>query len=254
MPAAIELTRQLFDPARAPAGAPLVDGYLDVLGETDPTGAHPGQRWMTSRALPQIYERVWRPLGGRLLMGPFGPDMQGEARFALEALSLTGGERVLDLACGPGNFTRSFARAVDDGLIVGVDASRTMLARAVGETSAENVAYVLGDACALPFRDAAFDAVCCFAALYLISRPMQALDEITRTLAPGGRVAILSSCSRGPLPAAIASPVVKGLTGVRMFGREELTGALHARGFIDVRQRVAGLAQLVAARTPGRPG
>ena len=76
------------------------------------------------------------------------------------------------------------------------------------------------------------------------------MDEIVRVLAPGGRVALLSSCNRGPLPAAITNPLVKSLTGVRVFGRDELTRALTARGLIDVQQRVAGVAQFVAARKP----
>jgi hypothetical protein len=67
---------------------------------------------------------------------------------------------------------------------------------------------------------------------------MRAVDEIARVLAPAGRVALLSSCNRGPLPAAITSPLVKSLTGERMFGRDELTRALTARGLIDVQQRV----------------
>jgi SAM-dependent methyltransferase len=240
----------LFQPARRPARLQLRDGYLDLLGDENPTGSHPGQRLMASRALPLIYERLWRPLGGRLLMGAMGPGMRGEHRIALEMLSLSGGERVLDVACGTGNFTRSFARAAGDGVVVGLDASRTMLARAVQETDADNVAYLRGDACALPFRDGSVDAICCFAALYLIERPMRAVDEIARVLAPGGRVALLSSCNRGPLPAAITSPLVKSLTGVRVFGRDELTRALTARGLTDVRQHVSGLAQFVAARKP----
>ncbi len=247
---AMDRTRELFDPALLPPSPQLRAGYLDLLGESDATGSHPGQRWMASRALPLIYERVWRPLGGRLLMGAAGPAMREEHGIALEMLCLAGDERVLDVGCGPGNFTRTFARAAGAGLVVGLDASRTMLERAVGETHAGNVAYVRGDAGALPFRDASFDAVCCFAALYLIERPTRALDEISRVLAPGGRVALLSSCSRGPLPAAVTSPIVKTLTGVRMFGRDELTHALSARGLTDVRQRVSGLAQFVAARKP----
>ena len=249
-PLAIDRVLELLDPVRSPAGQ-LRDGYLDLLGHADPTGAHPGQRWMDSHVLPLIYERLWRPLGGRLLMGATGPDMQGEHRIALQMLSLEGGEQVLDVACGPGNFTRSFARAAVDGVVVGLDASRTMLARAVQETAADNVAYVRADASALPFRDACFDAVCCFAALYLIEHPMRAIAEIARVLAPGGRVALLSSCSRGPLPADLTSPFVKSLTGVRMFGRDELTRALRARGLTDVQQRVSGLAQFVSARKPG---
>ncbi len=247
---AIDRTRDLLLPARRTPRLQSREGYLDLLGDTDPTGSHPGQRWMTSQALPLIYERVWRPLGGRLLMGAAGPDTRGERSIALEMLSLGGAELVLDVGCGPGNFTRTFARAASDGLVVGLDASRTMLARAVAETRADNVAYVLGDACALPFRDASFAAICCFAALYLIEHPLRAVDEIARVLAPGGRVALLSSCNRGPVPAPVTSPFVRTLTGVRMFDRDELTYALGARGLIDVQQRVSGLAQFVAARKP----
>lgn len=244
---------ELFDPARQPTNPPVHDGYLDLLDEADPTGGHPGQRLMVSRALPLIYERVWRPLGGRLLMGARGPGMGGEHRIALQMLALSQSDRVLDLACGTGSFTRSFARVARDGLVVAVDASRTMLARAVRDTDADNVAYLLADACALPFRDGSFDAVCCFAALYLIERPMRAVDEIVRVLAPGGRVALLSSCNRGPVPIALTRPVVKSLSGVRIFGREELTDALRAHELLEVQQRVSGFAQFVGARKPVGP-
>ena len=249
-PSAIDRTLDLLDPALRPTQPQLLHGYLDLLDDADPTGPHPGQRWMASRTLPLIYEHLWRPLGARLLMGHTGPGMGGERRIALRMLSLTGGERVLDVACGPGNFTRGFASATKDGLTVGLDASRTMLARAVEQTSAANIAYVRADASALPFRDASFDAICCFAALYLIERPMRALDEIARVLVPGGRIALLASCNRGPLPAEITSPLVKRLTGVRVFGRDELTGALTARGLTDTLQHVTGLAQFLAARKP----
>jgi ubiquinone/menaquinone biosynthesis C-methylase UbiE len=155
---------------------------------------------------------------------------------------------VLDVACGPGNFTRAFAGAAGGGLVVGLDASRTMLAQAARERSSDGIAWVRAGATDLPFRDGTFDAVCCFAALYLIEEPLRAVDEIARVLAPGGRVALLSSVGRGPLPAAAASAVVRPLTGVRIFDRDELTDALRAHGLADVRRRIAGLAQFVSAR------
>ena len=247
---AIERTLALLEPSRRPAAPHVECGYLDLLGEDDPTGAHPGQRLMLSGALALIYERLWRPLGGRLLMGASGPRMPDEHSIALGMLELSPSDRLLDVGCGPGNFTRSFARAAGDGIVVGLDASRTMLARAVQETDAGNVVYLRGDASALPFSDASFDAICCFAALYLIERPMRALDEIARVLAPGGRVALLSSCNRGPVPLAITGPFVKSVTGVRIFARDELTRALRAHDLTDVQQRVSGLAQFVAARKP----
>ena len=62
----------LVQPARRPARLQLRDGYLALLGDEDPAGSHPRQRLMASRVLPLIYERLWRPLGGRLLMGAMG--------------------------------------------------------------------------------------------------------------------------------------------------------------------------------------
>jgi SAM-dependent methyltransferase len=249
---AIESALELIERARLPAEPRIEDGYLDLLGQRDPVGRRPGQRLMESRGLARIYERLWRPVLGRVLMGPMGPGTRGEHRIARNALALSGGERVLDVGCGPGNFAREFARAADGGLVVGVDASRAMLSRAAGEPYGENLAYVLGDASALPFRDESFDAVCCFAALYLIEEPLRALDEIVRVLVPGGRVALLSSCSRGPLPAGVTDAAVRGLSGVRMFGRGELTAALRERGIIGVEQRVSGFAQIVSGEKPER--
>ena len=107
-----------------------------------------------------------------------------------------------------------------------------------------------GDAAALPFADATFDAVSCFAALYLIEEPFQAIAEIARVLAPGGRVALLSSVNRGLAPTAATNALVRGLSGVRIFGRDDLTGALRDHGLIDVRRRLAGFAQFVSGKKP----
>jgi len=253
---------ELLDPARVHVRRER-DGYVDLLGDDDdPTGSGPGQRLMVSRMLPLIYERVWRPIGGRLLMG--GVDMATEHRTAVEMLALGNvAERerrrrsalasqanpkfVLDVACGTGGFTRRFADVVGpEGVVVGVDASGTMLAQAVREGGGAK--YVRASASALPFRDGSFDAVCCFAALYLIEEPLAALAEIARVLAPGGRVALLSSVARGPLPAGVADAMVRPLTGVRIFGRDDLTGELRRQGLIDIRQKMRGLAQFVSAR------
>jgi SAM-dependent methyltransferase len=247
---AVEQMQALFEPAGRRAATQMEGGYLDLLGLEDPTGAHPGQRLMLSRGLALIYERLWRPLGVGLLMGATGPGMRDEQRLALSMLALSPGDRVLDVACGPGNFTRLFALATGEGLVVGLDASKTMLEVAVHKRELANLAYVRGDACALPFSDGSFDAISCFAALYLIEEPMRALDEIVRVLAPGGRVALLSSCNRGPLPAGVMSAVVRSLIGVRIFARDELTGALRDRGLTGIQQHVAGFAQFVSARKP----
>jgi len=248
---AVAQALQLFESPLSPEQVDVSHGYLDLLaGQRDPTGSLPAQRLMVSRALPLIYQRLWRPIGGRLLLGVTGPGSAEEHRTALEMLSIAPGERVLDVACGPGNFTRDFAQAAGDGLVVGLDASASMLDVAVRDTASPNVAYLRGDASGLPFRDGSFDAICCFAALYLIEEPMRALAEIVRVLAPGGRVALLTSCNRGPLPTGSTNAIVRGLSGVRIFGRDELTRPLRDAGLTEIEQRVTGLAQFVSARKP----
>jgi ubiquinone/menaquinone biosynthesis C-methylase UbiE len=247
---AIEQTLRLFATPVQSEEVDIARGYLDLLGRRDPTGAHLAQRLMVSRVLPSIYQRLWRPAGGRLLMGLTGPGTAEEHRMALSMLSIAPGDRILDVACGPGNFTRGFAAAAGDGLVIGIDASGPMLDVAVRDTDRANAAYVRGDACELPFRDGSFDAVCCFAALYLIEEPLRALAEIVRVLAPGGRVALLASCNRGPLPVRWTNPLLRGLSGVRIFGRNELTRALAGAGMVEIEQQVTGLAQFVSGRKP----
>src|SRR2546429_7402409 len=70
---AVKQVLALLEPAQRPPVPQVEYGYLDLLGNEDPTGAHPGQRLMLSSGLALIYERLWRPLGGSLLMGAAGP-------------------------------------------------------------------------------------------------------------------------------------------------------------------------------------
>jgi SAM-dependent methyltransferase len=232
------------------------DGWFDVLPGGAPPSTGRAQDLMLTRALPVVYERAWRPVWGRVLLGVTGGGMADERRIARLLLGILPGDTVLDLACGPGNFTRDFARAAGpDGLVVGVDASPTMLTRAVRDTGPERfpqVAYLRGDAGNLPFEDATIDAACCFAALHLFPDPEAALDELARVLAPGGRIAILTSCRFRSAPLRTAESLAGRLSGMRLFEQDEITGALTDRGFTDVRQRIAGVAQYVGARRPTR--
>ena len=91
---------------------------------------------MVSTLIPRIYERVWRPV----LAPSYGRAAATTGAMALDMLASEPGDSVLDVACGPGNFTRAFARASGDGLVVGLDASRTMLEQAVREPNPPNVA------------------------------------------------------------------------------------------------------------------
>ena len=158
-------------------------GYLDLL-DADLESTGPTQDLMVTRLVPAIYERYWRPALGRVVKGVTGPGMAEEMRIARLLLGLGEGDTVLDVACGPGNFTRGFARTVGpSGLALGIDGSPTMLERGGEElqrADVSNLVLIRGDATALPFPDESIDAACCFAALHLFSDPFAALDEIGR--------------------------------------------------------------------------
>jgi ubiquinone/menaquinone biosynthesis C-methylase UbiE len=241
-----------------PAVPDTADGYLDLLGKVIEPHDTVAQRFMRSGLLPKIYEDLWRPvLFGLGKGGPFGPSTTDEYELARVSLGLDGqgAQTVLDVACGPGNVTRALAEGVGSGgLVVGVDASATMLGRAVAETTTDtstgdpDVGYVRGDAVDLPFRAGSFDAVCCYGALYLFDDPWAAVDAMTRVLVPGGRIVILTTRRLGTPLIGLGSDLLSRLSGVRMFGSGEVSEALSARGFVEVRQRSYGVMQLVDGR------
>lgn len=245
----------LIDPA-VRGDAREVDGYVDLLGGASaPESTGLAQDLMLGSMVPRIYERWWRPALGRVAKGAFGPGMAEERRIARLLMGLGPGDGVLDVACGTGNFTRDFARSVGpDGLAVGLDVSQTMLARAVSDTAAaglEQVAYVRGDATRPLFRDASFDAVCCFAAIHLFDDPFAALDRMTSALTPGGRIAIFTSARGRSMPVRAFESVMEARSGMRMFERDEMVEALLARGYEEVQQRVTGVTQFVGGRKGG---
>jgi SAM-dependent methyltransferase len=250
---ALERTRELLTPEHAARAAErgLNDaGYLDLLDEElESTG--PTQDLMVTRLVPAIYERYWRPALGRLFKGVTGPGMSEEIRIARLLLGLGEGDVVLDVACGPGNFSREFARAVGpDGLVVGIDASRTMLERGGEElrrSNPGNLTLIRGDATRLPFRDACFDGACCFAALHLFEEPFVALDEIRRVLRPGGRIALMTSVRR-ELTVRPLKPVLERASGIRIFEGDEIVEALEERGFTGIHRRLSGMVQFAGGR------
>jgi SAM-dependent methyltransferase len=204
---------------------------------------------MLTGFIPHIYERWWRPTLGQLFKGPLGPSMADEHRIAHLLMGLSPGDSVLDVACGNGNFSRGFAKTVgEDGLVVGLDVSQTMLERAVGDTPGGEVAYVRGDISEQIFRQHSFDAVCCFAAFHLLADPMAALDRMTGLLAPGGRIALFTTARPRSAPLRTFQSIATARSGAVMFDQDEVAEALSSRGYENVRVRVAGVTQFVGGR------
>lgn len=103
----------------------------------------------------------------------------------LDAVGAREATRVLDVATGPGYVA---AKAAERGAdVVGLDFSETMLAHA--RTNVPGVEFVHGDATALTFEDASFDAVVAAFLLLHLGTPERAVAEAARVLRPGGRAA-----------------------------------------------------------------
>ncbi|WP_067840907.1 class I SAM-dependent methyltransferase [Nocardia lijiangensis] len=205
------------------------------------------RRTMNHPAVAAVYERAWRPT---LFYLASGRSTASDRRDAVGTLRLAGDKKVLDIACGPGNFTRYLSESLaEGGYAVGVDYSEPMLARAVADNAGPRVGYLRGDARALPFTDGAFDAVCCFGALYLIPDPLAATREMVRVLAPGGRIAITTS-HRADTPFGHASRIVGGWSGLRVFDHETFPNLFRELGLVEIDQTVHRLLQYVSATRP----
>lgn len=203
------------------------------------------QRFMTNPVFSAVYEGLWRPAFTRLfsLGGP------GTAEFdkALTAYLARSGDRtILDVACGPGLYTRRLAaNLTGDGRCVGIDFSGAMLAQAASKPL-PRTSYVRGDAHHLPFRDGAFDTVACFAALYLIPDPLPVVDELVRVTRPGGEIAIFTSVTT-PVSQLPGVETIGKLAGFHFFGRHEITDRLRAAGVTRLEHTIVDQGQFVLA-------
>jgi demethylmenaquinone methyltransferase/2-methoxy-6-polyprenyl-1,4-benzoquinol methylase len=172
-------------------------------------------------------------------------------RLAAQAV-VQPGDRVLDSCCGTGDLAIAAAR--EGGVVTGLDFSERMLERA--RRKAPQIDWVSGDALALPFEDAAFDAATVGFGVRNLDDLEGGLRELARVLKPGGRLAVLEiTRPRGLLRPffrlwfdGVVPVLGKVLPGgaaytylpasVRRFpGPEDLEGLMERAGFRTVQWR-----------------
>jgi len=187
---------------------------------------------------------------------------------SVEALALPVTSRVLDIACGTGDFLRILR---SEGLRpMGLDLSWGMLA---ANRTGEPVAQA--DVSALPVADGSVDGITCGYALRNFTDLRSAFSELGRVVRPGGRISLLEVAE--PEHALLLMghrtwfrhvvPVIGGLLSDSAAYRylpkstaylpptTELRSMLQDAGFSSVNRRAlsGGLSQLITATRIGRP-
>ena len=169
------------------------------------------------------------------------------ASALLDAAALAPGQRVLDLASGPGLLARDAAlRVVPGGTVLATDIAEGMLAegaRRCGE-HADTPCFAAADAEHLCLADASVERVLAGLALFVFPHPERALAEMRRVLVPGGLVALSVWGPRETVPlihraqdtiARLLPPPKVARPSVFRYGEPEtLQQSLAAAGFVDI--------------------
>ncbi|HEX7451948.1 MAG TPA: class I SAM-dependent methyltransferase [Polyangiaceae bacterium] len=155
-----------------------------------------------------------------------GTTLQIVGETLCEAADLDAGSQVLDVACGNGNAALAAARRFCK--VVGLDYVPQLLERGRERALANGLAveFVEGDAEALPFPVASFDAVISTFGVMFAPDQERAARELVRVVRPGGTIALANWTPEGfigrllatvsqyvPAPAGVPSPILWGTEG-----------------------------------------
>ena len=191
---------------------------------------------MESAATSPEMDALKTKLRATWIAGDFGQIARYYTRDAesfINRLNLKPGMKVLDVACGTGNLALPAARTGAE--VTGVDIAPNSVEQARENAKREglNAKFDEGDAEALPYADASFDAVVTMFGAMFAPRPELVAAELKRVCRPGGVIAMANWTPGGfigqmfktnaaylPLPPGMASPV---LWGVEETVRERLS-------------------------------
>ncbi|MCG8348701.1 MAG: class I SAM-dependent methyltransferase [Chloroflexales bacterium] len=153
-------------------------------------------------------------------------------QLVMDKLGLTANDKFLDICCGGGGLLERALQTVSQA--AGLDHSQDMVAL-TEENTAQAVAegrleVRQGDAGALPWSDATFDAVANANALFFIPEPVQLFREAHRVLKPGGRFAMITAAKSNHI-GLFFGPWRSSMT---LYADDELADMLYQAGFTRI--------------------
>lgn len=119
----------------------------------------------------------------------------------LDFVRTDGAERVLDVGCGTGHLAVAASELSDTVEVHGVDLSEAYIKYAATHNPNPKLAFQVGDACALEYRDGTFDQVLSLLMLHFVPRWSDAIAEMRRVAKSGATVAAAVWDARGGLVA-----------------------------------------------------
>jgi SAM-dependent methyltransferase len=132
--------------------------------------------------------------------GDFGQvarTIESVAEEFISRLELPPGIQVLDVACGTGNLALIAARR--GCRVSGLDIAANLIAQARQRAQRESlpIEFAEGDAEAMPYADASFDAAVSMYGVMFAPRPERVVDELRRVTKAGGFIAMANWTPEG---------------------------------------------------------
>jgi len=117
-------------------------------------------------------------------------------------LNIGPNQRIVDVGCGPGDFTRQLARLSNQkARILGIDSNEKSIQAAITDTKnaglSRTVTYKLGDVFKIPLEDGYADLTCCRTLLMHLTDPLKAVKEMARITKRGGSVVAVEGGKMG---------------------------------------------------------
>ena len=214
------------------------------MSASTPRPAHgAGSTWDT----PEAVERIVQAYATA--------DVVAIRQAQIDLLGPIEGATIVDVGSGPGIYARDLA--LRGARVTAVDSAPAMRAGAIAEAQAAGVQIEVadGEANALAFPDATFDAATLVQVIEYVPDAVGALREIARVLKPGGRLIFMDSLQLGD---------VEGFDGMLQsfpvnfhepyygsYIKEDLADIFADAGLEHVESRPVFLSKLVVCAKPG---